>query len=159
MKLINKIFTATFLASFSLPIHSQINKGFADNGKNNFNSDLLIAENPIDDESGTLKISVTGTRTPREIKDVPASVNVISQDEIIDKGVTELKDIFRYDAAVDLKSESDTLFSNYGQGDVSIRGFSGNRILMQRDSIRLPAVYSFGTSYTIYRSEMVDFNF
>jgi len=158
LKLINKIFAATFLASISLPTHSQINRGFEDNVKNNLNSDLLIAEGSIDDESGTLKISVTGTRTPREIKDVPASVNVISQEEIIDKGVTELKDIFRYDAAVDLKSESDTLFSNYGQGDVSIRGFSGNRILMQRDSIRLPAVYSFGTSYNIYRSEMVDFN-
>ena len=158
MKLINKIFAATFLASFSLPIHSQIHKGFEDNGKNNSNSEILIAENPIDDDSGTLKISVTGTRTPREIKNVPASINLIDQDEITGRGVTELRDLFRYDAGVELKSENDGAFNNYGQGDVSIRGFSGNRVLMQRDSIRLPAVYKFGSSYTIFRSEMVDFN-
>ena len=160
MKFTKKVFAAAFAASFSLPIYSQVNKGFENKTKilTPPNSEPLIAENPTTDDSGTLKISVTGTRTPREIKNVPASVNVIGQEEIIERGSTELKDIFRYDAAVDLKSESDTLFSNYGQGDVSIRGFSGNRILMQRDSIRLPAVYTFGSSYTIYRSEMIDFN-
>ena len=158
MKLINKIFAATFAASFSLPILSDTKKGFNDDNESLSSNDTLLVQNINEDDSGTLKISVTGTRTPREVKNVPASVNVINQDEIIERGTTELKDLFRYDAAVDLKSESDTLFNNYGQGDVSIRSFSGNRILMQRDSIRLPAVYTFGSSYTIYRSEMVDFN-
>ena len=157
MKLINRIFAATFLASSTLPIYSQINKGFDDKGKSNASSKLLIAENQSADDSGTLKISVTGTRTPREIQNVPASVNVISGDEMTDRGVTDLKDLFKYDAGIDLKSENDG-WVNYGQGDVSIRGFSGNRILMQRDNIRLPAVYKFGSSYTIFRSEMVDFN-
>jgi len=158
LKIINKIFIATFAATFSLPILSETKKGFQNKNESLSVKKTLLAQNTNEDDSGTLKISVTGTRTPREVKNVPASVNVISQEEIIDKGSTELKDIFRYDAAVDLKSESDTLFSNYGQGDVSIRGFSGNRILMQRDSIRLPAKYSFGSSYTIYRSDMIDFN-
>ena len=158
MRLINKALVATFAASFSLPIYSQINKGFQDKIKNQSDSETLISENTVDDDSGRLKISVTGTRTPRELKDVPASVNIIDQGEITNRGVTELKDLFRYDAGIDLKSENDGAFNNYGQGDVSIRGFSGNRILMQRDSVRLPAVYKFGSSYTIFRSEMVDFN-
>ena len=160
MKFTKKIFAATFAASFSLPIFAQVNKGFENNTKKikSANSQSLIAENPSTDDSGTLKISITGTRTPREVKNVPASVNVIDQDEITDRGVTDLRDLFRYDAGIDLKSENDGAFNNYGQGDVSIRGFSGNRILMQRDSIRLPAVYKFGSSYTIFRSEMVDFN-
>jgi len=161
VKFTKKIFAATFAVSFSLPLYSQVNKGFDNELKNNdvSNSQTLIVENPsTDDDEGTLKISVTGTRTPREVQNVPASVNVISGDEITDRGVSDLKDLFRYDASVDLKSENDGAFNNYGQGDVSIRGFSGNRILMQRDNIRLPAVYKFGSSYTIFRSEMVDFN-
>ncbi len=166
MRFSKKLFAVTFAASFSLPIFSQVNKGFNTTSKTitPSNSKTLIAQNPDADDSGTdaddsgtLKISVTGTRTPREVKDVPATVNVIDQDEITNRGVTELRDLFKYDAGIDLKSESDG-WNNYGQGDVSIRGFSGNRILMQRDSIRLPAVYKFGSSYTIYRSEMVDFN-
>ena len=158
MKLINKIFAATFAASFSLPIYSQINKGFDE--KNNIKSegDTLLAEN-ISDDSGTLKISVTGTRSPREVKNVPGAVTVIDQKDISERGTTELKDIFRYDAGIDLKSETETYFTDSGQGDVTIRGFDGNRVLMQRDNIRLPAVYKFGSAYQIFRSEMVDFNF
>ena len=159
MKFTKKIFAATFAASFTLPIFAEVNKGFKNNLKpsSKSNSPTLIAENPSTDDSGTLKISVTGTRTPREVKNVPASVNLIDQSEITNRGVTELRDLFKYDAGIDLKSENDG-WNNYGQGDVTIRGFSGNRILMQRDSIRLPAVYKFGSSYTIFRSEMVDFN-
>tara|TARA_B100000212_G_scaffold333961_1_gene304058 strand:- start:580 stop:3042 length:2463 start_codon:yes stop_codon:yes gene_type:complete len=158
VKLIRKLFVATFAASFSLPIYSQINKGFMDKDPNKASKNILLAENPGDDDSGTLKIFVTGTRTPREVQNVPASVNLIEQDEIIRKGISDLKDLFKYDAAVNIKSESASRFSNYGQGEVSIRGFSNNRILMQRDSIRLPAVYKFDTAYTIYRAEMVDLN-
>ena len=158
MKLIKKVLAATFAASFSMPIYSQINKGFETNRRDESNQKLLLAENPTNDDSGTLKISVTGTRTPREVKNVPGSVNIISGDEITERGVLDMKDLFKYDAAIDLKSENEGAFNEYGQGDISIRGFSGNRILMQRDSIRLPAVYRFGSSYTIFRSEMVDFN-
>ena len=158
MRLIKKALVATFAATFSLPIYSQINKGFQDKGKNQSKSEILISENIVDNDSGKLKISVTGTRTPREVINVPASVNLISGDEITERGIVDIKDLFRYDAAVDLKSEAEGAFNEYGQGDISIRGFSGNRILMQRDSIRLPAVYRFGSSYTIFRSEMVDFN-
>ena len=158
MKLIKKIFASTFAASFTLPIYSQINKGFEDKVRIQSEPKNLIAENTTEGEDGTLKIFFTGTRSPREIKNVPASVNSINQEEIKTKGITDLKDLFKYDAAVDIKSEAEGSFNNYGQGDVSIRGFSGNRILMQRDSIRLPSVYRFGTAYTIYRSEMVDLN-
>ena len=160
MKFTKKVFAAAFAASFSLPIYSQVNKGFENKTKiiSTSNSEPLVAENPTTDDSGTLKISVTGTRTPREVQNVPASVNIISGDEITERGVQDMRDLFKYDAAVDLKSENEGSFNEYGQGDISIRGFSGNRILMQRDSIRLPAVYRFGSSYTIFRSEMVDFN-
>ena len=141
-----------------MPIFAQINKGFEKKNEIKSEKDILLAENTNPDDSGTLKISVTGTRTPREVQNVPASVNIISDDEITERGVLDIRDLFRYDAAVDLKSENEGSFSEYGQGDISIRGFSGNRILLQRDSIRLPAVYRFGSSYTIFRSEMVDFN-
>ena len=158
MKLINKFLAVTFATSFSMPIYAKINKGFETKSKRESNEKLLLAENPISVDSGTLKIFFTGTRTPREVQNVPGSVKIISGDEITERGVKDIKDLFRYDAAIDLKSENEGAFNEYGQGDISIRGFSGNRILMQRDSIRLPAVYRFGSSYTIFRSEMVDFN-
>ena len=141
----------TFKDQISVEINSEQSKGF------------LISEaveETSEDDSGTLKISVTGTRTPREIQNVPSAVTVIDQETIERNGVVELKDLFRYDAAVDLQSEAEggSTTNNYGQGNISIRGMSGNRILMQRDSIRLPSRYDFSSSYTIGRAEYVDFN-
>ena len=47
----------------------------------------------VDDEQNkdkdTLKISVTGTRSPRETKNVPASVTVIDKNEIDRRGITD----------------------------------------------------------------------
>ena len=167
VKFFQKLLVAPAAISLAIPVSADIasNAKSLDISKDKFlyeikSDDYLLSQvskETSDKESGTLKISVTGTRTPRKIQNVPAAITVIDQETIQQNGIVELKDLFRYDAAVDLKSESDGTH-NYGQGDVSIRGMDGNRILMQRDSIRLPSRYDFGSSYTIGRSEYVDFN-
>ncbi len=115
-----------------------------------------FAEEAASDEttSDTLKISVTGTRSPRATKDVPASVKVTDKNEIDTRGITDLRDLFKYDAGVSIKSNASNYFNNFGQNSVNIRGMDENRVLIQRDSINLPNRYSF--SYQLGRGEYVD---
>ncbi len=107
-----------------------------------------------DISSDTLKISVTGTRSPRATKDVPASVKVTDKNEIDIRGITDLRDLFKYDAGVSIKSNSTSYFNNYGQNSINIRGMDENRVLIQRDNINLPNRYSF--SYQLGRGDYVD---
>ncbi|WP_269617205.1 TonB-dependent receptor domain-containing protein [Prochlorococcus marinus] len=107
-----------------------------------------------DISSDTLKISVTGTRSPRATKDVPASVKVTDKNEIDIRGITDLRDLFKYDAGVSIKSNSTGYFNNYGQNSINIRGMDENRVLIQRDNINLPNRYSF--SYQLGRGDYVD---
>ena len=115
-----------------------------------------FAEEIASDEttSDTLKISVTGTRSPRSTKDVPASVKVTDKNEIDIRGITDLRELFKYDAGVSIKSNATNYFNNFGQNSVNIRGMDENRVLIQRDNINLPNRYSF--SYQLGRGEYVD---
>ena len=115
-----------------------------------------FAEEAASDEttSDTLKISVTGTRSPRSTKDVPASVKVTDKNEIDIRGITDLRELFKYDAGVSIKSNATNYFNNFGQNSVNIRGMDENRVLIQRDNINLPNRYSF--SYQLGRGEYVD---
>ena len=112
-------------------------------------------ETTSDDKSGdTLKISVTGTRSPRATKNVPASVKVTDKNEIDTRGITDLRDLFKYDAGVSIRSNATNYTNNYGQNSINIRGMDENRVLMQRDNINLPNRYSF--SYQMGRGDYVD---
>ena len=115
----------------------------------------LIAQASLeDDDTDTLKISVTGTRSPREVKDVPASVSVIEKEDIDSRGISDLRDLFKYDAGVSIMSNSRGYFNSYGQNSVNIRGMDRNRVLMQRDDINLPARYTFSEDFG--RGDYVD---
>ena len=114
-------------------------------------ADETASDEPSND---TLKISVTGTRSPRATKNVPASVKVTDKSEIDRLGVTDLRDLFKYDAGVSIKSNATNYFNNYGQNSINIRGMDENRVLVQRDGINLPNRYSF--SYQLGRGDYVD---
>ena len=115
-------------------------------------------ETASDDKSAdTLKISVTGTRSPREIKNVPSAVNVIEKKDIDSLGIKDLKSLFKYDPAVEIRTRTNNSYtSTYGQGNVNIRGMESNRILMMRDNINLPKRYEFSSS--LGRADYVDLN-
>ena len=121
---------------------------------NNKDEKLIAQDLPEEEESDTLKISVTGTRTPREVKDVPASVNVINKDNIDNRGISDLRDLFKYDPGVSILSNSSAYTSTYGQQNVNIRGMDSKRVLMQRDDINLPSPYTF--TYDLGRGHYID---
>ncbi|OCC25685.1 TonB-dependent receptor [Croceicoccus estronivorus] len=95
-------------------------------------------------------ITVTATRTPIEVVDAPATVTVISDQEIADQMVTDIKDLVRFEPGVTVR-RAPTRFGaalgttgRAGNEDFNIRGIGGNRVLIQVDGIRSPQGFSFG---------------
>jgi len=128
----------------------------SDQEKNQSINKSLIAQVRNDEES-TLKISVTGTKSPREIKNVPSAVNVIDKKTIDSQGIKDLKSLLKYDPAVEIKTQTaGSYYGGYGQGNVNIRGMESNRVLMMRDNVNLPKRYEFSSS--LGRADYVDLN-
>jgi hemoglobin/transferrin/lactoferrin receptor protein len=86
-----------------------------------------------------IRITVTGTRSPRRIDESPANVTVIDFDEINRITATDIRDLVRYEPGVSVRSNA-----RYGLQDFTIRGLDGNRVLVQVDNIRLPTRFQFG---------------
>jgi hemoglobin/transferrin/lactoferrin receptor protein len=94
-----------------------------------------------DDEE--IEITVTGTRTPRQIRDAPGGVTVIKKEEIDRNQVRNLRDLIRYEPGTSVGNSP-----RYGFQNFNIRGIEGNRVLFQIDSVRLPNQFDlppFGT--------------
>jgi hemoglobin/transferrin/lactoferrin receptor protein len=99
----------------------------------------------------TNRITVTATRSEKPIIDVPATVTVITAEQIDDNMVEDIKDLVRFEPGVSVK-RAPSRFSNTGSGNdaragntgFNIRGLDGNRVLIQIDGIRVPDAYSFG---------------
>jgi len=68
---------------------------------------------------------VTATRTMKDVKDVPASVDVITAEEIAAKNVTSVTEA--------LQMKTGVYMSPIAQGGISIRGFSSTDILVLLD--------------------------
>jgi hemoglobin/transferrin/lactoferrin receptor protein len=98
-----------------------------------------------------IRITVTGTRTPRPIDRIPATVSVFDFDDLQFNQVQNLRDLLRYEPGVSTRSDL-----RFGLQDVNIRGVEGNRILYQVDGIRLPERFQFG-QFNLGRGDYVDF--
>ena len=118
----------------------------------------LIAQGGQEDAAGKIKITVTGTKTPRATSEYPGSVTVIEGEEIYSNQSPTLRNLLQ-----DVPGVSTKKFTQSGvrgitsQEDVNIRGMNGDRVLMQVDGIRLPT-YSYGSYYTFGRGSYVDFH-
>ena len=89
---------------------------------------------------GCCVITVTGTRTPRSVEDLPATVTVFLTWRIWNStGWSTCGILLRYEPGVSVRNDL-----RYGLQDVNIRGIEGNRILFQLDGIRLPERFEFG---------------
>ena len=159
MKFFQKLLVAP--ATVAIALAPNLN-GFAkesnksDQEKNQSINKSLIAQVRNDEES-TLKISVTGTKSPREIKNVPSAVNVIDKKTIDSQGMKDLKSLLKYDPAVEIKTQTaGSYYGGYGQGNVNIGGMESNRVLMMRDNVNLPKRYEFSSS--LGRADYVDLN-
>ncbi len=85
-------------------------------------------------------ITVTAARSPKSVKDAPASVSVIDAQRIEREMAHDARDLVRYEPGV------------YAEGDVTrlgltgfnIRGIGGNRVLTQIDGIPTAEQFTFG---------------
>ncbi|KPF62267.1 TonB-dependent receptor [Porphyrobacter sp. AAP60] len=98
----------------------------------------------------TGRMTVTATRTPVLQEEAPATVTVITSEEIADQLATDIKDLVRFEPGVTVRRAPARFGAaigstgRAGNEDIAIRGIGGNRVLIQVDGIRSPQGFSFG---------------
>lgn len=125
----------------------------------------LVAAEPDTPQALTVnrieEVTVSATRTPRRIEEVPASVTVIGAQTIEQEGARDIKDLFRNELDVSVRAAA----TRYGMGGnsgaragnqgVNIRGLGGNQVLMLVDGIRIPNGFNFG-AFATGRGDFLD---
>ncbi len=106
-------------------------------------------------------VVVIGTRTERDIANVPAQISVITQEEIEDIIATDIKDLVRFEPGVSVSnapsrpSAAGSATGRSRNSGFTIRGLGGDRVLIQTDGIRVPDSFSFGPQ-SVGRGDYVD---
>jgi len=95
-------------------------------------------------------ITVTATRSPTPVDEVPVTVTVIDAEQIADELATDARDLVRYEPGVSVRRAPARFGAAFGStgrdgnSGFNIRGIGGNRVLIQVDGIRVPDGFSFG---------------
>lgn len=98
------------------------------------------------------ELTITATRAPTPVADAPATVSVITDDEIAAILATDIKDLIRYEPGVSVPRGPARFGAALGAtgrdgaSGFNIRGLEGNRVLIQTDGVRLPDAYAYGPS-------------
>jgi iron complex outermembrane receptor protein len=139
------ILAATFLAGVIAQPAMASDDASADNDSEHVGaSDILV--------TGQLEkaVNLGGALGSRAILDTPLSVTTVSRDDLVDRGVTALGDVFARDAAVTSQGDSNTIYSS----NISVRG-------LQLDAANgykingLP-IYNFGVELPVAFFDRVD---
>lgn len=88
------------------------------------------------------EVTVTSTRTERNVNEVPNTVTVMTADEIQKMQAQDIADLIRYEPNVSVRSDS----RRFGNSSYSIRGVDGNRVMILVDGVRVADEFSFGSS-------------
>lgn len=111
----------------------------------------LAAPQPASATTAELdEVTVTATRSATALKRTPASVSVITSEDIEEQQADNIKDALRYEPGVTVRrapyrpGSAATGGGRDGDSSINIRGLEGNRILLMEDGIRLPSAFSFG---------------
>jgi hemoglobin/transferrin/lactoferrin receptor protein len=95
-------------------------------------------------------VTITATRTGSVESRTPASISVISADDLQEQQANDIKEALRYEPGVTVRRtpyrpvSAAAAGGRDGNSSINIRGLEGNRILMMEDGIRLPYSFSFG---------------
>ena len=167
MKIFQKVLLTSSLFALSSASFAETTNSLIQNKNKESNSifekPILIAENP-DNYVGfdTLKITVTGTRTERAVKDVPGAVSSYDYDEINYLGPLDWRGLFKYDASIQsqdfLRADGGRSYQRGDKGNINIRGVEGNRVLTLIDGIPIPR-FSYGRNGTYAASRLNYINF
>ena len=110
----------------------------------------VAAESEAEAQQQTGRITVTATRTPVLQEDAPATVTVITDQDIADQLATDIKDLVRFEPGVSVRRAPARFGAAIGatgrarNEGFTVRGIGGNRVLVQVDGIRAPQGFSFG---------------
>jgi len=113
-------------------------------------SEAASAAESAESQQQTGRITVTATRTPVLQEEAPATVTVITSEDIADQLATDIKDLVRFEPGVSVRRAPARFGAALGatgrarNEGFTIRGIGGNRVLIQVDGIRLPQGFSFG---------------
>ncbi|MDO4681197.1 MAG: TonB-dependent hemoglobin/transferrin/lactoferrin family receptor [Lautropia sp.] len=96
-------------------------------------------------------IITTGSRSERELREIPASANSIDDDELEARHLNDIREVADTMPNVTVERRSNHMGINTrdgrsGNSSFNIRGLDGNRVLMLVDGVRMPRHYSFGAS-------------
>ena len=114
-----------------------------------------LADDAVEDEGAYWvqrknQITVTATRAPALVSEVPVTVTVKTDEEIADELATDIKDLVRFEPGVSVTRQParfGAALGATGRGGnegFTIRGIGGNRVLIQVDGVRVPDGFSFG---------------
>jgi hemoglobin/transferrin/lactoferrin receptor protein len=121
----------------------------------------LAADAAPGGEAGPDTITVTATRQPQPVTEVPATVTVFDADKIADQLASDIRDVIRFEPGVSVRrapSRFGAAFASTGRAGnegFNIRGIEGDRVLIQVDGIRVPDGFSFGAQ-AAGRGDFVD---
>lgn len=121
----------------------------------------LAADAAPGGEADADTITVTATRQPRLVAEVPATVSVFDADKIAGELASDVRDLVRFEPGVSVRrapSRFGAAFGSTGRGGnegFNIRGIEGDRVLIQVDGIRVPDGFSFGAQ-AVGRGDFVD---
>ena len=145
-------------------------KGFAKNparetlsrSQKEKNKNLIAQVDQAEEDKSNLKITVTGTRTERELKNYPGSVSVFDYDYNGASSFTNWRDYFQYEPGINsqdfLRSDGGRSYAKGDKGNINIRGLEGNRVLTQIDGVTIPR-FNYGRStFSVSRLNFIDFN-
>ena len=95
-------------------------------------------------------VTVTATRTERLLNDVPATVSIISAQEVEQNLTRDIRDLIRYEPGVSVGGSN-----RWGLNGFTIRGIGDDRVLTQVDGVPAIDEYNFGAFMTA-RRDFVD---
>ena len=106
-------------------------------------------------------VTVTATRIPQLVENVPATVTVIDAETIADQMASDVKDLVRFEPGVSVRraptrfGAAQGVTGRDGNAGFNIRGLEGNRVLIQVDGVRVPDGFEFGAQ-SAGRGDYVD---
>ena len=106
-------------------------------------------------------IVVTATRTPIDVADAPVTISVITDEQMADDLVTDIRDMVRYEPGITVRRQPArfnaalSATGRAGNEGFTVRGIGGNRVLIQVDGVRVPYGFSFGAQ-DVGRGDYVD---
>jgi hemoglobin/transferrin/lactoferrin receptor protein len=106
-------------------------------------------------------VTVSATRTARDVLDTPSVATVIDAEEIENNLVSDIKDLIRFEPGVAVRSSPARFSAAFastgrdGNSGFNIRGLEGNRVLFTVDGVRIADGFSFGPA-AFGRGDYVD---